>query len=264
LPLALLPHAPKNALVICFGMGTTHRSMLSWGIASTSVELLPSVPQVFAYFHPDGPELLKSANSRLIIDDGRMFLEKTREKFDVISIDPPPPIQAAGVSLLYSREFYEAAKKRLASGGILQQWFYAGDQTTIAAVVKALQESFPYVRAYGSVERIGAHFVASMSPLPNLSAAELARKLPAAAAQDFVEWGPQRDPEQQFALLLRQELSLAKLAQLDPLTAALHDDKPVNEYCWLRQNLPASVRHRVFAMLASWQATPSSPPAGHE
>ncbi|MGH9643659.1 MAG: hypothetical protein ACRD3Q_14705, partial [Terriglobales bacterium] len=31
MPLAFLDHQPKNALVICFGMGTTHRSMLSWG-----------------------------------------------------------------------------------------------------------------------------------------------------------------------------------------------------------------------------------------
>jgi spermidine synthase len=29
LPLAFLQSPPQNALVICFGMGTTHRSMLS-------------------------------------------------------------------------------------------------------------------------------------------------------------------------------------------------------------------------------------------
>ncbi len=32
LPLALMEKPPRNALVICFGMGTTYRSMLSWGI----------------------------------------------------------------------------------------------------------------------------------------------------------------------------------------------------------------------------------------
>src|SRR5207302_5141447 len=68
LPLALLPRAPRNALVICFGMGTTHRSVLSWGIPSTAVELLPSVPSVYGYFHLDGPALLRSPQSRLVID----------------------------------------------------------------------------------------------------------------------------------------------------------------------------------------------------
>ena len=32
LPLAFLNHTPRNALVVCFGMGTTYRSLLSWDI----------------------------------------------------------------------------------------------------------------------------------------------------------------------------------------------------------------------------------------
>src|SRR5579863_5027228 len=41
LTLSSLPHPPQNALVICFGMGTTFRSVLSWGIPATVVELVP-------------------------------------------------------------------------------------------------------------------------------------------------------------------------------------------------------------------------------
>ena len=52
LPNAFLPHPPQSGLVICFGMGTTHLSMLSWGIHSTSVELVPSVPGLVTFFHP--------------------------------------------------------------------------------------------------------------------------------------------------------------------------------------------------------------------
>ena len=47
LPLAFLDHPPQSALVICFGMGTTHRSMLSWGIDSTVVDLVPRSPRAF-------------------------------------------------------------------------------------------------------------------------------------------------------------------------------------------------------------------------
>ncbi len=54
LPLAFLDRPPKNALDICFGMGTTFRSLLSWKIhwhaTATLVELVPSVPQMFSYF----------------------------------------------------------------------------------------------------------------------------------------------------------------------------------------------------------------------
>ena len=54
MPMAFLDHPPQNALVICFGMGTTHRSMLSWGIDSTAIDLVPSVPALFWYYHADG------------------------------------------------------------------------------------------------------------------------------------------------------------------------------------------------------------------
>ena len=130
MPLAFLDHPPQNALVICFGMGTTHRSMLSWGIDSTVVDLVPSVPALFWYYHADAPQLLNSPHSHIVVDDGRRFLERTTGQYDVIIIDPPPPIGAAGSSLLYSREFYSAAKKRLRPDGILQQWYPGGDLTT--------------------------------------------------------------------------------------------------------------------------------------
>ena len=106
LPLAFLEHTPRNALVVCFGMGTTYRSLLSWNIPTTAVELVPSVPRLFWYYHPDGPELLTSPRSHVVIDDGRRYLERSREQYDVITIDPPPPVEAAGTSLLYSKEFY--------------------------------------------------------------------------------------------------------------------------------------------------------------
>ena len=62
LPLAFLDHTPRSALVVCFGMGTTYRSLLSWDIQTTAVELVPSVPRLFPYFHSDGAELMKIAS----------------------------------------------------------------------------------------------------------------------------------------------------------------------------------------------------------
>ena len=128
LPLTFLQRPPKNALVICFGMGTTHRSMLSWGISSTAVELVPSVVSVFPYFHSDAAQLLQSPRSRVIVDDGRFYLERSTDQYDIIVLDPPPPVEAAASSLLYSKEFYAAAKQHLRPDGILQQWYPWGAQ----------------------------------------------------------------------------------------------------------------------------------------
>jgi len=235
LPLAFLARPPKDALVICFGMGTTHRSMLSWGISSTAVELVPSVVSVFPFFHAGGAELLRSPRSQIVIDDGRFYLERSARNFDVIVLDPPPPVQAAASSLLYSKEFYAVARQHLRSDGILQQW-YPGDSdpAIVAAMAKALRDSFPYVRAFGSGEGAGYHFLASLSPLPAVSASVLASRLPAAAAADLVEWAPASTAEDEFARVLSHEVSVDSLIELAPSTPALQDDRPVNEYFLLR------------------------------
>lgn len=234
LPLAFLDHTPQKALVICFGMGTTHRSMLAWGIDSTAVDLIPSVPEFFPYYHPDAPQLTASPRSHIVIDDGRRFLERTSEQYDVIVIDPPPPIPAAGSSLLYSREFYAAAKKRLRPDGILAQWYPGGDRQTGTAVTRALTESFPYVRAFLSLENYGVHYLASMQPIPAKSPAELASRMPPAAAADLVEWGPLHTPQEQFSALLQREINVQWLLALDKNAPTLQDDRPVNEYYLIR------------------------------
>lgn len=234
LSLTHLDHKPQNALVICFGMGTTHRSMLSWGIDSTVVDLVPSVPRLFPFFHADAQQIIASPHSHIVVDDGRRFLERTTGQYDVIIIDPPPPIGAAGSSLLYSREFYIAAKKRLRPDGILQQWYPGGDNETTAAVTLALKESFPYVRVFRSLEGWGIHFLASRQPIPNLSPAELAKRMPPKAAADLVEWGPYPTPEQMFASTLKGEMQMDWLIAAAPGTPMMQDDRPINEYGLIR------------------------------
>jgi spermidine synthase len=234
LPLTHLDHTPQNALVICFGMGTTHRSMLSWGIDSTAVDLVPSVPQLFWYFHSDASQLLASPHSHVIIDDGRRFLERTVGEYDVIAIDPPPPIGAAGSSLLYSREFYSAAKKRLRPDGILQQWYPSGDAASTAAVARAIRESFPYVRVFISIEHRGLHYLASGQPIPQRTAAELAARMPSRAADDLVEWGPYHSAQEQFAAVLRNEVAIDSVIARDENVPPITDDRPINEYSLLR------------------------------
>ncbi len=237
-----LPQSPRNALIICFGMGTTFRSAMSWGIPVTVVELVPSVPRLFKFYHPDGGPLLKSPRAHIVIDDGRRFLDRSAEKFDVIIVDPPPPIESAGSSLLYSREFYTLAREHLAPGGILQQWLYGGDSADKASATRALMETFPYVRVYGAVWDVtGYHYLASMSPIPEATASELVARMPPSAVADMMEWGPAATPQEQFDLMLSRQISPNQLIALSPQTPALQDDRPINEYYRLRQMFPGKV-----------------------
>src|SRR6185369_7637149 len=56
LPLAFEKKRPESALVICFGMGPSFRSALSWDIDTTAVELVPSVPKAFGFYHADAAQ----------------------------------------------------------------------------------------------------------------------------------------------------------------------------------------------------------------
>jgi len=235
LPLAFRDRPPTKVLVLCFGMGTSFRSALSWGVPVTVVELVPSVPSLFSYFHSDGDELLRSPLATVVIDDARRYLERTSEKFDLIVIDPPPPVEAAASSLLYSREFYQLAGKRLRRGGILQQWLPGGEPIVVSAFAQALEQGFPNVRVFRSVEGWGYHFMASEEPTSKKAAAELAQTLPPAASRDLLEWGPFQTPEAQFQAVIEKEIPLESLIGTTPV---LTDDRPINEYYFLRRHRP--------------------------
>ncbi|HUA14009.1 MAG TPA: fused MFS/spermidine synthase [Verrucomicrobiae bacterium] len=248
LSLASLNHAPASALDICFGMGTTYRSLLSWNISATAVELVPSVPKVFWYYHADAPQIVKSPLSHILIDDGRRFLERTSEQFDVINLDPPPPVGAAGSSLLYSSEFYETAKRRLRPEGILEQWLpedeTMGDPIVPASVARALRNSFEYVRVFhSSSPAIGSRltptqgllFLASNAPFEARTPASLAERMPQSAIRDLLEWGPEKSAEKQLSDILDNEVPIETLLARAPQSVALDDDRPVNEYYMLRR-----------------------------
>jgi spermidine synthase len=235
LPLAFRDEPPRRALIICFGMGTSYRSSLSWGVRTTAVELVPSVPRLFAFFHEDADALLASPLGRIVVDDGRRFLERSPEVYDVMVVDPPPPVSAAGSSLLYSREFCETIQRRLSPKGIVQQWIPGGEPVVVASLVKALRDTFPHVRAFRSVEGWGLHLLASFQPIPPTSAETLAARLPAPAVSDLLEWGPHHTAADQLAAVLSQEMRLDDI--VPPGVPALTDDRPTNEYYFLRRAL---------------------------
>ena len=240
LPAAILDPPPRDALVVCLGMGTTFRSFLSWDVRTTAVELVPSVPGLLSFFHPDAPTFVRSPLARIVVDDGRRFLERSNQQYDVITIDPPPPVEAAGSSLLYSTEFYALARKRLRPHGIVAQWlpeFRGAEVVVRASIARALAESFPHVRVFRSVEGWGYHFIASPSPIVVPPADVLAARMPARAVADMLEWGPANTASAQINRMVSREVSLESLVTAAPGVPVLRDDRPYNEYYLVRRLL---------------------------
>ncbi len=215
-------------------MGTTFRSALTWDVKTTVVELVPSVPQAFPFYHANAPEVLNNPNGRIVIDDGRRFLERCGEKFDIIVVDPPPPVEAAGSSLLYSREFYDLVKAHLKPNAILETWIPVCTIDTAQAMVRSMYDSFPYIRCFDSLDSLGTHFLAAMQPIPIKSAAELAAAMPAKAQNDILEWTHTGVVTNDVQKVLSNEFAITNVLNPD-LNFAITDEKPFIEYFLLRR-----------------------------
>jgi spermidine synthase len=234
LPMALHNSKPESVLIVCFGMGTTYRSALSWNVDTTAVELVPSVTKAFGFYHDDAGQVIANPLGRIIIDDGRRFLKRTSAKYDVIVVDPPPPIEAAGSSLLYSREFYDVVKQHMKPNAILQAWFPRGDPRTAQAVLRSLHESFPYLRGFPSLEGWGCHFLASMERIDLPNTDELMSRMPEAAKQDLLEWAWFTPLRVYLEKVVSYELPLPKSLNPDK-SIRITDDRPYNEYYLMRR-----------------------------
>jgi spermidine synthase len=198
------------------------------------VELVPSVIKAFGFYHADAARVLNNPNGHIVIDDGRRYLKRTAKKFDVIVIDPPPPIEAAGSSLLYSTEFYALVKQHLKPDGIVQVWFPGGEELTEQAVIRSTRESFPYVRCFSSISGFGVHLLASMDPIRIPTPEQLAVHMPAAAQKDLLEWAPTGNLPSYLGLVLAREIPINKGINPNP-EVRITDDNPMNEYFLLRR-----------------------------
>lgn len=253
LPLVMREQPPESTCVICFGMGTTFRSLLSWPGKATAVELVPSVVESFGFFWDDAQQHLDMPGARVVVDDGRRFLSRTEEKFDLITIDPPPPVEAGGSSLLYSTEFYDVLKERLTPTGVLQQWFPGGEKEIAKAVVNTLTDSFPHLQIIESfrapppgieapyeLQVRGLHLLASFEPLERPSIEQAIARMPEEARADMLWWGKASFGIGDLATCWRYILDPQRVVPVESLlpedrSVMITDDRPFNEYFWLRR-----------------------------
>jgi spermidine synthase len=233
-PMAMHRGKPQSVLVICFGMGTSYRSALSWDVDTTAVELVPSVPKMFGFYHFDAEKYACNPHGKIVIDDGRRYLNRCGKKFDVIVVDPPPPVQAAGSSLLFSTEFYALARQHLNPGGIVQMWYPGSDQTIDAAVLRSMVEAFPHVRCFTSIGGWGRHILGSTEPIETPPMDQLLARMPTAAKADLVEWSTPSTAEEMMANILAREIPLNQILNPDA-RIQITDDRPMNEYYLLRE-----------------------------
>jgi spermidine synthase len=238
IPLALRPDASRG-LAVAFGMGTAFRTSLIAGVKTDVAELVPSVPEMFHWFYPDADQVLANPNGHVIIADGRNHVELTDQVYDFIVVDPPPPIESSGVSVISSLEFYQAAKARLSPGGVMVQWVPYGQKLDeFLAHVRSYLQVFPNVRVIAGPGGFGYYMIGSDGSV-DLTAEGLEAALARPGVLEDVNSAP--DSHQRSAAQWAQTFASNTWAAGDELRALvgpgplITDDRPLPEYFLLRR-----------------------------
>ncbi len=151
LPLLLHP-SPKNVAFIGVATGISVSAGIDHDLTElVGIEILPGVLNALPYFENHNRNLLSHNNVTTILDDGRIYLRSTDRKFDVIIADLFIPWHAGNGSL-YTREHYEASRKRLSAQGIYCQWLplYQLSEREVGIITTTFAATFPYVSAWRS------------------------------------------------------------------------------------------------------------------
>jgi spermidine synthase len=237
---ALRPEA-QDFLVIAFGMGGTYRSGLQLGLRTDAVELSPTVPSRMPVFFPDADRFLDHPQGRVIVSDGRNYVRLSRETYDMIAVDPAPPIESAGSVVLYTREFLTEGKARLRPGGVFMLWIpYALPLDDFKEHVRTFAGVFGHVRLVLSPGRHGVFMFGSDAPLeftgPNI---RQALGTPAALRDlNDVPDHPPTDADGWVQVVRRSQwLADDRLRSFIGSGPQITDDRPRSEYFLWRRAL---------------------------
>jgi len=149
---AVLHPAPHSALVIGMGTGTS-AGWLAEVPAMERVDVVEIEPGILDLaareFAPINRDVMRKANVHPIVGDAREVLSVAGPSYDLIFSEPSNPYRS-GIASLFTREFYQAARRRLNADGIFSQWVqgYEIDAATLFTVYATLTSVFPFVETW--------------------------------------------------------------------------------------------------------------------
>jgi spermidine synthase len=159
----LLHERPRRAAVLALGTGTTlgavalHPEVEHIDVLEISAAVVDAASWFEAKNHgvlcsaaPDLPRVEAGSDRvRVWLGDGRRTLAQHPGQYDVITMEPLLPDSPFAV-YLYTRQFYERARRALAPGGLLCQWVppHALEPVSFRAVLSAFESSFPWSSAW--------------------------------------------------------------------------------------------------------------------
>ena len=152
---AMIAHQnPKSVLVLGGGEGASLREVLKHRTVSqaTMVDIDGDVVECCRKLLPEwSAGSYEDSRARLVIADGKKWIEDTPEKFDVIFMDLTDQIDLGPSFALYTKDFYKTVASRLNPGGIFL--VQAGELSVCeyfshSTIRKTLGTAFSQVRTY--------------------------------------------------------------------------------------------------------------------
>ncbi len=165
----LLAHAPlllhgaaREVAVIGLGSGVTPGAALLHDVRRLDVlEISPEVVAASRHFAHVNGHPLEDRRTRLIVGDARAHFLFTSNRYNVVISEPSNPWMA-GMAALFTQEFFQAVRSRLAPQGLMCQWAHTYDMghAEFASIVATFQSVFPHVLVWlvgeGDVLLIGS------------------------------------------------------------------------------------------------------------
>ncbi len=188
-PAMLLNPSPRRVLVTGGGEGATLREIFKHpGVEKVVMvdldrEVVELCREHLGSWHRGSFE---DGRLELVYMDARQYLEQSEEQFDIIISDVPEPVERGPALKLFTRQYFDLIKERLASGGVLA--LQAGDFSlpfigAHSAIHNTLRQNMALVKSYRafvpSFNTEWGYILASPGPLEIPGAAEYDRSIEA-------------------------------------------------------------------------------------
>jgi spermidine synthase len=154
LPMLIHPDDPEKVLIVGFGSGMTLNSTLLHDPEVVEcLEIEPAVMETAPLFESINNRCDLDPRAEIILNDARNHLLISSRKYDVIISEPSNPWMA-GISNLFTTDFYELVKSRLNPEGIFCQWVqtYNMAPADFQMVVAGIRQVFPWVTLWNTIQ----------------------------------------------------------------------------------------------------------------
>jgi SAM-dependent methyltransferase len=149
--------ALNDVLIVGAGTGTDVAIALAEGAAHVdAVEIDPRLQQIGAEGHPERP--YDDPRVGVVLDDGRAFLERTDQKYDLILFALPDSLTLVSAqsslrleSYLFSLQAMEEARDHLRPGGAFAMYNYYRESWLIDRLAGTLTKAFGHAPCVDSV-----------------------------------------------------------------------------------------------------------------